>query len=71
MDIVKACTVLHNFVRVRDGYRHEDTLAYQGLHDNEINGAEICSGKSANFIRDYFADYFTNTNILAWQNNCI
>jgi len=31
VDIVKACVVLHNFVRERDGYKFEDTLTITGL----------------------------------------
>lgn len=66
-DIVKACVVLHNFVRVRDGYRHEDTLSYQGLYDTNDN-VEAYSPRSAIAVRDYYADYFTSTNVLPWQN---
>jgi hypothetical protein len=35
VDIVKVCVVLHNFVRVRDGYSHQDTLSYTGLLNND------------------------------------
>uniref|UniRef100_A0A0P4VZE0 DDE Tnp4 domain-containing protein n=1 Tax=Scylla olivacea TaxID=85551 RepID=A0A0P4VZE0_SCYOL len=34
-DIIKACCVLHNFVRDRDGVRIEDTLTVEGLFDME------------------------------------
>jgi hypothetical protein len=68
-DIVKAYTVLHNFVRVRDGYKHEDALSYEGFYDNNNdNGTAEPSSKSAIAVRDYFADYFTTTDVLAWQN---
>ena len=33
VDIVKACVVLHNFVRERDGYKFEDALTVTGLGD--------------------------------------
>jgi hypothetical protein len=62
-DIVKACTVLHNFVRVRDGYKHEDALSYEGSYDNNDNGTAEPSSKSAIAVRDYFADYFTTTRL--------
>jgi hypothetical protein len=56
-DIVKACTVLHNFVRLRDGYKHEDALSYEGFYDNNNdNGTAEPSSKSAIAVRDYFAD---------------
>ncbi|CAH1957177.1 unnamed protein product [Acanthoscelides obtectus] len=71
VDIVKACTVLHNFVRVLDGYKHEDALSIQGFYDANVAKTGACSARSATAIRDYFADYFMNTDILPWQNSCI
>lgn len=67
-NIVKACIVLHNFVRVRDGYRHEDTLSYEGMYDNDNTGIVLNNARSATTNRDYFADYFVNTNVLPGQN---
>lgn len=32
-EIVKACTVLHNYVRRRDGFQLTDTLFIPGLED--------------------------------------
>jgi hypothetical protein len=52
VDIVKACVVLHNFVRVRDGYSHQDTLSYTGL----LNNDEVTTGPT--MIREYFTRYF-------------
>ncbi|CAH1984592.1 unnamed protein product [Acanthoscelides obtectus] len=71
VDIVKACTVLHNSVRVLDGYKHEDALSVQGFYDANVAKTGACSARSATAIRDYFADYFMNTDILPWQNSCI
>lgn len=70
-DIVKACIVLHNFVRIHDGYRHEDTLSYEGLYDNEVASTETHPTRPATVIRNYLAEYFMTTNALPWQNNCI
>ncbi|KAH1021380.1 hypothetical protein HUJ04_010901 [Dendroctonus ponderosae] len=74
-NIVKECIILHNFVLVRDGYRHEDTLTYQGLLDIEVTNSENnSSGKLPTTIRDYFAEYFMNieyfmtTGALSWQH---
>ncbi|CAH2003063.1 unnamed protein product [Acanthoscelides obtectus] len=33
VSIVKACVVLHNFVRERDGYNFEDTMTVVGMND--------------------------------------
>ena len=33
MDIVKACVVLHNSVREKDGYKIEDAMTVTGLED--------------------------------------
>lgn len=42
--IVKAYCILHNFVRVRDGYNFEDTLTVVGLSD--VENARIGRGKT-------------------------
>lgn len=42
--IIKTCCVLHNIVRVRDGYNFEDTLTVVGLED--VNHAVIKRGKN-------------------------
>lgn len=58
-DIIKACVILHNFVRIRDGntLEFEDTLSYEGLLD-EDRSPDNTSGKASTNIRDDFADYF-------------
>jgi hypothetical protein len=33
VDIVKACVVLHHFVRERDGYKIKDAMTVTGLED--------------------------------------
>lgn len=63
--VVKACCILHNFVRRRDGYNFEDTLSCplecvsaQGTRGNR-------GGKQ---IRDHFANYFCSTHgSVPWQ----
>jgi hypothetical protein len=66
VDIVKACTVLHNIVRERDRYNFEDILT-TGL-DNLPNGQIVRSGLAANRIRDTFAEYFaSDVGSLPWQ----
>jgi hypothetical protein len=53
VDIVKACTVLHNIVREKDGYDFEDILTTTGL-DNLPNGQIVRGGLAADRIRDTF-----------------
>ena len=72
-DIVKACCVLHNFVRERDGFQLEDTLNIVGLEDTNL-GVERVVGSRANvhIIRDNFADYFiSNIGELSWQYTAV
>nr|CAI5864378.1 unnamed protein product [Callosobruchus analis] len=55
VDIVKACVVLHNFVRERDGYEIEKTFTVTGLAD--LPGAAVVrEGTAANDVRNIFAD---------------
>lgn len=70
--ITKACCVLHNYTRKRDGYRFEDTLSVPGL----LNGGTIINeiprprGRGC-YYRDLFADYFVNEGRLEWQVNVV
>lgn len=71
VNIIKACVVLHNFVRDRDGYLPEDTTTIIGLEDlprdNTARG-----GLQANSIRNILSDYFlTNVGSVPWQMNKI
>lgn len=71
VNIIKACVVLHNFVRDRDGYLPEDITTIIGLEDlprdNTARG-----GLQANSIRNILSDYFlTNVGSVPWQINKI
>ncbi|KAK3894542.1 hypothetical protein Pcinc_001698 [Petrolisthes cinctipes] len=56
-DIIKACCILHNYVRVRDGYNFEDTLTIDGFAYLQYDLASRGT-RAAISIRDKFADYF-------------
>lgn len=69
-EIIKACCILHNYVRTRDGCRYEDTLFQAplvGLHERNTPRG----GMSANTAMDKYADYFTNEGKLAWQDGMV
>nr|CAI5869487.1 unnamed protein product [Callosobruchus analis] len=71
VDIVKACVVLHNFVRERDGYKIEDTFSVTGLAD--LPGADVVrEGTAANDVRNIFADYFmSEVGSVSWKTSKI
>ncbi|KAF0747577.1 protein ALP1-like [Aphis craccivora] len=66
--ITKACCILHNFVRRRDGYCLEDAQTCDMEDTNERIGVGN-STSVAKEVRDYFANYFNKPmNALSWQN---
>jgi len=60
-DIVKACVLLHNLVRRKDGYRSEEV--YMAQNWNSVNRAACRRRRrrrSASDVRYRFADYFVS-----------
>ncbi|GBN66123.1 hypothetical protein AVEN_100518-1 [Araneus ventricosus] len=66
-DIVKACIILHNYVRDRDGYMIEDTMSVTGLED--IRGENTTrGGLKANDVRNILCKYFVSSvGKVSWQ----
>ena len=65
--IVKACVVLYNFVRERDGCKFEDALTATSLEDVP-DGQSVRGGLTANSVRNKVADYFvTDAGAVSWQ----
>lgn len=56
IDMIKACIVLHNFVRDRDGYVIEDTTTIIGFEDLGGN-TQIRGGLNANNVRNIMCQY--------------
>jgi len=70
--VVKACTVLHNLVRERDGLHFENTIPEEIFFDNIANSHMRRGGLSANSIRTSFADYFVSeSGSIPWQDEAI
>lgn len=69
--ITKACCVLHNFVRRRDGFSVEDTMSSScmaSVQRREVGNIQ----KNAKDVREYFVEYVNNSNhALDWQNTII
>ncbi|CAI6343745.1 unnamed protein product [Macrosiphum euphorbiae] len=64
--IVKSCCMLHNFVRVRDGYNNDDAETHS-LDDVEAHATGSRSQGIA--VRDYFANYFMGPGAVPFQYN--
>lgn len=67
-NIVPACCVLHNFIRVRDGYNGNDTLSITGLIDLDTQPVS----RTGNTLREVFSDYFISpAGSVSWQDRHI
>lgn len=69
-NIVKTICVLHNHIRIRDGFKYEDTLYTAPLSNlnPSYTGGPV---RDADMIRKKFAIYFINEGKLEWQDNMI
>ncbi len=64
--IIRTCCLLHNIVRERDGFRFEDTLTINGLHDSlPVDNTQAAN--STKCMRTLFKDYFNNEGAVPWQ----
>jgi hypothetical protein len=71
IDIVKACCLLHNFVRKRDGYQFEDAITTPDLQDFDRDNMNRGNHRALT-VRDNFANYFVSEEgELPWQCNVI
>jgi hypothetical protein len=64
--IVKACCILHNFIRQNDGFQLEDTLYESNF--KSIQAAGTRQNTKGKHVRDYFAKYFMSPHgAVPWQ----
>lgn len=69
--ITKACCVLHNFVRRRDGFNFEDSLTCLMESIAERRGVGNCQS-NAKDVREYFVKYVNDSShAFSWQNTII
>ena len=69
IDIVKACCLLHNFVRKRDGYLFEDAITTPDLQPFDRDNISRGNHRALT-VRDNFANYFVSEEgELPWQYN--
>jgi len=64
-DIIKACCVLHNFVRKRDGYNYDEETDVHNLDNLTTHGRNV--NRSGIDVRDNFADYFMADGAVPFQ----
>lgn len=65
-EIIKACCILHNFVRQRDGINFDDMATSQLIDDLEVRGtAPRTQGLQ---VRDYFSEYFMGPGAVPFQS---
>lgn len=66
--IVKACCILHNYVKKHEGVNFEETLYECPMNDIDRVGTRCnMRGKT---VRDHFASYFTSPQgAVSWQYN--
>ncbi|KAG8291498.1 hypothetical protein J6590_108747 [Homalodisca vitripennis] len=68
IDIVKACCILHNYVRSRDGLQFVDTL-YKFPTDNDDSECTHRNRQYNSNTRNILAEYFVNEGAVPWQKN--
>lgn len=61
-DVVKACCILHNYVRGRERYKFEDTLS-NNLEDFQNRNLRA----RQQGIREYFSEYFMNSGSVPFR----
>lgn len=70
-EILKACCVLHNLVRLRDGHQEDTTTTSAGgLQILDTDSLSRGNPRALN-CREKFTNYFVNIDPLEWQNSKI
>lgn len=71
VDIVKACVVLHNFIRDRDRLPIEETSVKAITNISTLDDLPPVSkkhgGRSANQTKQIFSEYFEGVGTVPWQ----
>lgn len=65
-DIIKACCILHNFVRRRDGINYEETETHPFA---EVTNFGPSIREQGSNVREFFADYFLEAGAIPFQRH--
>lgn len=66
-DIIKACCILHNYVRQKDGANYEDMESNLWVESLEVHRARTRAKAHEMEIRDAYADYFMGPGSIPFQ----
>lgn len=69
---VKACTVLHNFIRDKEGSNSDNNVSEEFSYENLPHEVRTRGGNTANLVRTEFVNYFmSEAGSVPWQDEAI
>jgi hypothetical protein len=71
IDTVKACCILHNYVRGSDGFGQIQEGSNSITDYLNFQNFGVRPNRNAFAVRDYFADYFLGEGTVPWQNEYV
>lgn len=69
---VKACTILHNFIRDKEGSNSDNNVSEEFNYENLPHEVRTRGGNTANLVRTEFVNYFVSeAGSVPWQDEAI